>query len=67
LKDFLTKLSDDLELLDRYRTNPKETLASSGLSASDQELLLSGDVAGIKKALNFGVEGPMVIIIIIPQ
>lgn len=52
LKDFLTDVSTDPELLERYKANPQEVLEECGLNEEDKSCLLSGDLETLKKKLS---------------
>ncbi|MGB0894505.1 MAG: hypothetical protein ACPGUD_08870 [Parashewanella sp.] len=49
LTNFLAKLSEDTELLEAYKKDPKGEMKKFGLSDTDIEVVLSGDVNAIKQ------------------
>lgn len=49
--DFLSRLSEDAELLERYYQDQDAVLAHSGLSETQQEIVRSEDAARIQAAL----------------
>jgi hypothetical protein len=49
--DFLTRLGEDPELLERYFADPDSVLADSGLDADQQAIVRSEDAATIQAAL----------------
>jgi hypothetical protein len=49
--DFLTRLGEDPELLERYFADPDSVLADSGLSPDQQAIVRSEDAATIQAAL----------------
>jgi hypothetical protein len=49
--DFLTRLGEDPELLERYFADPDSVLADSGLNADQQATVRSEDAARIQAAL----------------
>jgi hypothetical protein len=49
LVDFIAKLSTDAEIAKKYKADPAGAMTDFGVSEADQQLLLSGDTAAIKK------------------
>ena len=52
LLSFLIKLTDDYDTQASYRRDPKMTMLRAGISALDQEAILSKDGVKIRSALN---------------
>ena len=52
LVDFIAKLSTDAKIAKKYKADPEGAMADFGLSKADQQLLLKGDKAAIKKRLD---------------
>lgn len=50
LIDFLTKLGADADYAAQYEKDPAATMTAAGLTAEEQQLVLSGDVESIKQA-----------------
>jgi hypothetical protein len=51
LSSFLTKLSEDPELQQRYMSDPRGTLRDAGVADETIDVLLSRDLGKIKAAL----------------
>lgn len=51
LVDFIAALSTDAEIAKKYKADAQATMTDFGVSAEDQQLLLDGDTAAIKKRL----------------
>ena len=49
--EFLIQLSDDSDLLARFREDPYGVMADGALSEKQQELVMSGDVRRIREEL----------------
>lgn len=52
LADFLKKIAQDPALMERFKANPRAVMGEFGVSNEHQELVMSGDDAGIQKALD---------------
>lgn len=52
LVDFIAKLSSDAEIAKKFKVDPQGAMEDFGLSKADQQLLLKGDKAAIKKRLD---------------
>jgi hypothetical protein len=61
--DFLDRLAEDADLLDRYLDDPTGTMQAEGLSNEEQELILHGTVADIRAALQDDVSVILYIIV----
>jgi len=59
---FLVELSDSLELLTSFWSNPERTMAEAGLTEEERDLILSGDLIELRKRLETeGAEGVVLI------
>jgi hypothetical protein len=61
--DFLLELAEDAELLARYRDDPAQVLAESGLTDEQQEILRSNDLKRIRDAIRAEYQQAKVIVV----
>lgn len=62
LVEFVNALDQDPQLQQKYSQAPRETLDTFGVDPKDAELLLGGDISGIKSRLNMSGITALVII-----
>ena len=66
LSSFLTRLHEDPELQQRYKSDPRGTLEEAGVSQDEIDAVLSGDLGRIKSMLG-GPEQMLFMVVISPD
>lgn len=62
--DFLIELAENPKSAAEFKANPSQVMENSGLSAEDQELLLSGDTQAIRHAIDEEKLGDRIVTIV---
>ncbi len=66
LRDFMLRLAEDPELLERYKHSPERVLLDNGVSHESAEIIKSGDLRRIQKILaGSGSGGPIHVYLVI--
>jgi hypothetical protein len=63
LKEFLVELSNAEDLLRSFWSNPERTMDSAGLTPEERDLVLRGDLRGIREYLEEQGEGGDVVFV----
>ena len=48
---YLTQLSENADLVEAYKRNPERAMKEAGLSEANRDMILEGDIEGIRAAI----------------
>jgi hypothetical protein len=66
LGDYLVLLGEDREALEAYIKNPERAMREAGVSETDRDVILSGNVEEIKKAVQERLGESAALIVYVP-